>query len=88
MYRRILENCPSGNLPGYGPALLIKRPVRTRMQGVVGAGGTNPRLPDYVSHVILLRKFLIVLVSGNRFRKILGKLFTISSNFIRRRTKW
>jgi hypothetical protein len=26
------------NLPGYGPVLLIKRPVRTRMQGVVGAG--------------------------------------------------
>jgi hypothetical protein len=42
MYRRILENCPSGNLPGYGPALLIKRPVRTRMQGVVGAGGVKP----------------------------------------------
>jgi len=37
-----LENCPSGNLPGYGPALLIKRPVRTRMQGVVGAGGEKP----------------------------------------------
>jgi hypothetical protein len=42
MYRRILENCPSGNLPGYGPALLIKRSVRTRMQGVVGAGGVKP----------------------------------------------
>ncbi len=42
MYRRMMENCPSSNLPGYGPALLIKRPVRTRMQGVVGAGGLKP----------------------------------------------
>ena len=38
----MMENCPSSNLPGYGPALLIKRPVRTRMQGVVGAGGEKP----------------------------------------------
>ena len=45
MYRRILENCPSGNLPGYGPALLIKRPVRTRMQGVVGGWGR--KTPGY-----------------------------------------
>ena len=42
MCRRMMENCPSSNLPGYGPALLIKRPVRTRMQGVVGAGGEKP----------------------------------------------
>ena len=42
MYRRIMENCPSSSLPGYGPALLVKRPVRTRMQGVVGAGGEKP----------------------------------------------
>jgi len=42
MYRRMMENCPSSNLPGYSPALLVKRPVRTRMQGVVGAGGEKP----------------------------------------------
>lgn len=42
MYRRMMENCPSSSLPGYGPALLVKRPVRTRMQGVVGAGGEKP----------------------------------------------
>ena len=46
MYRRIMENCPSSNLPGYGPALLIKRPVRTRMQGVVG-GGWGRKTPGY-----------------------------------------
>jgi len=30
------------SLPGYGPVGLVKRPVRTRMLGVVGAGGENP----------------------------------------------
>ncbi|VTR68033.1 hypothetical protein DESC_670007 [Desulfosarcina cetonica] len=29
-------------LPGYGPVSLVKRPVRTRMLGVVGAGGEIP----------------------------------------------
>jgi len=29
-------------LPGHGPVILVKRPVRTRMQGVVGAGGLKP----------------------------------------------
>ena len=29
-------------LPGLGPVILMKRPVRTRMQGVVGAGGLKP----------------------------------------------
>ena len=28
--------------------VLAKRPVRTRMQGVVGAGGENSRLPDSI----------------------------------------
>ena len=28
--------------PGYGPVNIPKRPVRTRMQGVVGAGGEKP----------------------------------------------
>ena len=36
------KNHSSIYLPGYGPVLLIKRPVRTRMQGVVGAGGEKP----------------------------------------------
>jgi hypothetical protein len=31
-------------LPGYGPVTLMKRPVRTRMQGVVGRAGEKPAL--------------------------------------------
>jgi hypothetical protein len=34
----VVEN----SLPGYGPVTLMKRPVRSRMQGVVGAGGEKP----------------------------------------------
>jgi len=30
------------SLPGYGPVTLVKRPVRIRTQGVVGAGGEEP----------------------------------------------
>ncbi len=30
------------SLPGYGSVILMKRPVRTRMRGVVGAGGLKP----------------------------------------------
>ena len=30
------------SLSGYGPLGLVKRPVRTRMLGVVGAGGEKP----------------------------------------------
>ncbi len=30
------------SLSGYGPIILMKRPVRIRMQGVVGAGGLKP----------------------------------------------
>jgi hypothetical protein len=30
------------SLPGYGPVTLVKRPVRIRTQGVVGAGGEKP----------------------------------------------
>ena len=29
-------------LPDYGPVCSVKRPVRTRMRGVVGAGGEIP----------------------------------------------
>ena len=29
-------------LPGHGPVTLMKRPVRIRTQGVVGAGGEKP----------------------------------------------
>jgi hypothetical protein len=36
------------SLFGFGPITLIKRPVRIRMQGIVGAGGEKPRLPDYL----------------------------------------
>jgi hypothetical protein len=41
----MMENCLSSNLPAYGPALLIKRPVRTRIQGIVGVGGI--KTPGY-----------------------------------------
>ena len=30
------------SLPGYGPVILMNRPVRTRTQGGVGAGGERP----------------------------------------------
>ena len=30
------------SLPGYGPVDSVKRPVRTRMRGTVGAGGERP----------------------------------------------
>ena len=30
------------SLPGYGSVDSVKRPVRTRMRGVVGAGGEKP----------------------------------------------
>ena len=35
------------SLPGHGPVDSVKRPVRTRMRGVVGAGEKDPRLPDW-----------------------------------------
>ena len=31
------------SLPGYGPVILVKRPVRSLMQGVGGAGGEKPQ---------------------------------------------
>ena len=49
--RRGVEELSSGfhqgavgenSLPGYGPVIMVKRPVRSRMQGVVGAGGEKP----------------------------------------------
>jgi hypothetical protein len=43
----IMQTSDGYILPGYGPVLLIKRPVRTRMQGVVGLGEKNSRLPDH-----------------------------------------
>ncbi|MDY6973489.1 MAG: hypothetical protein SV775_14360, partial [Thermodesulfobacteriota bacterium] len=30
------------SIPDYGPVSSVKRPVRTRMRGVVGAGGEKP----------------------------------------------
>ncbi len=38
----LLETVGENTLPGHGPVNLVKRPVRTRMQGVVGAGGLKP----------------------------------------------
>ena len=47
VYRRVVEKTvlkQSTTLPGYGPVTLMKRPVRTRMQGVVGRAGEKPAL--------------------------------------------
>ncbi len=59
MYRRIMENCPSSNLPGYGPALLIKRPVRTRMQGVVGGGWGRKPPATRLAFILIVFKSLL-----------------------------
>ena len=43
------------SLPGYGPVILMNRPVRTRTQGGVGAGGENPsatRLDNQILNLI------------------------------------
>ncbi|MCP4343679.1 MAG: hypothetical protein GY799_33595, partial [Desulfobulbaceae bacterium] len=39
--RRDVHQRPVGEhaLPGYGPVIMSKRPLRFRMRGVVGAGG-------------------------------------------------
>ncbi len=41
-------------LPGYGPVTLMKRPVRSRMQDVVGAGRKTPGYPIrlFYAHII------------------------------------
>jgi hypothetical protein len=36
-------------LPGYGPVILMKRPVRSRTQGVVGAGGEKPPATRFIN---------------------------------------
>ena len=41
--KRVMEEPVSmSNYPAYGSVTLMKRPVRIRMQGVVGAGGEKP----------------------------------------------
>ena len=43
MYRRVVEEPFSNDsLPGYGPVVLMNRPMRTRLWGGVGAGGLKP----------------------------------------------
>ena len=37
-----METVGEHSLPNYGPVGSVKRPVRTRMQGVVEAGGEKP----------------------------------------------
>ena len=41
-------------LPDYGPVCSVKRPVRTRMRGVVGAGGEIP--PDHPKVLLAQRR--------------------------------
>jgi hypothetical protein len=36
------ETVECDSLPGYGPVIFVKRLVRTRMLGVMGAGGEKP----------------------------------------------
>jgi hypothetical protein len=36
------KNRLKSSLPGYGPATLMNRPMRTRLWGGVGAGGEKP----------------------------------------------
>ena len=63
MYRRIVEEPFSNDsLPGYGPVVLMNRPMRTRLWGGVGAGGDPPpatRLGDgaFINHNISLRTY-------------------------------
>ena len=38
----LIGETSSGFTSGYGPTTLRKRPVRSRMRGVVGAGGEKP----------------------------------------------
>ena len=40
-------------LPGFGPVTLMKRPVRTRMQGVVGRAGEKPALTR-LGHILMI----------------------------------
>ena len=49
------------SLSGYGPLSSVKRPVRTRMRGVVGAGGEKPpatRLCFYLYYQVVLLPIL------------------------------
>ena len=39
-------------LPDYGPVCSVKRPVRTRMRGVVGAGGEIPPATRFAISVL------------------------------------
>jgi hypothetical protein len=62
-------------LPGYGPVGLVKRPVRTRMLGVVGAGGEKPpatRLAFRYFFFLGLCVFSLTLNSTIFFIKSLG----------------
>ena len=45
-------------LPGYGPVILMKRPVRSRTQGIVGAGGEKPlatRLAIFIKPLVTIK---------------------------------
>ena len=42
--RAMEEQFSNDQLPSLGPVTLMKRPVRTRMQGVVGRVGEKPAL--------------------------------------------
>ena len=44
-------------LPGHGPVTLMKRPVRIRMQGVVGAGGEKPPATRLSVNSFIVQKY-------------------------------
>ena len=50
----LLETVVENSLPGYGPVILMNRPMRTRLWSGVGAGGEIPpaiRLCDFIRNV-------------------------------------
>ena len=67
VYRRVVEKQFSNDtLPGFGPVTLMKRPVRTRMQGVVGRAGEKPaltRFGDFFRLINEIREFALIYVA-------------------------
>ena len=49
--RAMEEQFSNDQLPGLSPVTLMKRPVRTRMQGVVGRVGEKPALTRLCVHL-------------------------------------
>ena len=65
-------------LPDYGPVCSVKRPVRTRMRGVVGAGGEIPPATRFANSVFIsgkgLRYINELYFHGKGLRALLGHI--------------